>query len=322
MKKVLVTGITGQDGIFLTNILLQKHKEIEIIGVSRNAKNNKSFFKNLNKVNNQIHNLESISLVDLNLLDLNDTSNFIQQINPDYVVNLSGPSSVYKSFNDPLIPKSISTIFNNLTTALIENNQFPNFYQASSSEIFKESEKKLNEQSEFDPKSPYAVAKFKNHNKVFELREKYDWNIISGIMFNHESEFRKNDYLIMQIIQSAIKIKNNKQDILTLGSTSYIRDWSYSEDIANAIYQIVINGVSGSYVIGSGVGHKIADILDIVFNFLDLDWKKFVNIDESLLRTGDPVKIISDPHRIINDLSWKSEVSFEEMVMKCLTSKL
>ena len=80
MKKVLVTGITGQDGIFLTNILLQKHKEIEIIGVSRNAKNNKSFFKNLNKVNNQIHNLESISLVDLNLLDLNDTSNFIQQI--------------------------------------------------------------------------------------------------------------------------------------------------------------------------------------------------------------------------------------------------
>ena len=322
MKKVLVTGITGQDGIFLTNILLQKHKEIEIIGVSRNAKNNKSFFKNLNKVNNQIHNLESISLVDLNLLDLNDTSNFIQQINPDYVVNLSGPSSVYKSFNDPLIPISICTIFNNLTTAFIENNQFPNFYQASSSEIFKESEKKLNEQSEFDPKSPYAIAKFKNHNKVFELREKYDWNIISGIMFNHESEFRKNDYLIMKIIQSAIKIKNNKQDILTLGSTSYIRDWSYSEDIANAIYQIVINGVSGSYVIGSGVGHKIADILDIVFNFLDLDWKKFVNIDESLLRTGDPVKIISDPHRIINDLSWKSEVSFEEMVMKCLTSKL
>ncbi len=322
MKKVLVTGITGQDGIFLTNILLQKHKEIEIIGISRNAKNNKSFFKNLNQVNNQIHNLESISLVDLNLLDLNDTSDFIRQVNPDYVVNLSGPSSVYKSFKDSSIPTSICTIFNNLTTALIEHNQFPNFYQASSSEIFKESENKLNEQSEFDPKSPYAIAKFKNHNKVFELREKYDWNIVSGIMFNHESEFRKNDYLIMKIIQSAIKIKNNKQDILTLGSTSYIRDWSYSEDIAKAIYQIVTNGVSGSYVIGSGVGHKIADILDIVFNFLDLDWKKFVNIDESLLRTGDPIKIISDPHRIINDLSWKSEVSFEEMVMKCLTSKL
>lgn len=322
MKKVLVTGITGQDGIFLTNVLLQKHKEIEIIGISRNAKNNKSFFKNLNQVNNQIHNLESISLVDLNLLDLNDTFEFIRQINPDYVVNLSGPSSVYKSFKDSSIPTSICTIFNNLTTALIENNQFPNFYQASSSEIFKESENKLNEQSEFDPKSPYAIAKFKNHNKVFELREKYDWNIVSGIMFNHESEFRKNDYLIMKIIQSAIKIKNNKQEILTLGSTSYIRDWSYSEDIAKAIYQIVTNGVSGSYVIGSGVGHKIADILDIVFNFLDLDWKKFVNIDESLLRTGDPIKIISDPHRIINDLSWKPEVSFEEMVMKCLTSKL
>ena len=283
MKKVLVTGITGQDGIFLTNILLQNHKEIEIIGVSRSAKNNKSFFKNLNKVNNQTHNLESISLVDLNLLDLNDTSNFIQQINPDYVVNLSGPSSVYKSYNDSSIPKSICTIFNNLTTALIENNQFPNFYQASSSEIFKESENRLNEKSEFYPKSPYAIAKFKNHNKVFELREQYNWNIVSGIMFNHESEFRKNDYLIMKIIQSAIKIKNNKQDILTLGSTSYIRDWSYSEDIANAIYQIVTNGKSGSYVIGSGVGHKIADILDIVFNFLDLDWQRFVNIDESFL---------------------------------------
>tara|TARA_B100001250_G_scaffold389677_1_gene388995 strand:+ start:1701 stop:2669 length:969 start_codon:yes stop_codon:yes gene_type:complete len=322
MKKVLVTGITGQDGIFLTNKLLERHKNIQIIGITRNLKNKNSFYNNLNRVNNHINNLESVSLIDLDLLNLQDTSNFISKFNPEYVFNLSGPSSVYQSFNNTLIPESICKIFDNLTTALIKNNTFPNFYQASSSEIFEESKNKINEQSEFGPKSPYAIAKLKNHNKVFQLRDEFDWNIYSGIMFNHESEFRSDDYLIMKIIKSAIKIKNNNKNTLILGSTSYIRDWSYSKDIANAIYQITLDGKMGSYVIGSGVGHQISDILNIVFNYLDLDWKEFVQVDKSLLRSGDPVKIISDPTRINKELSWETKVTFKEMVMKCLHSKI
>lgn len=322
MKKVLVTGITGQDGIFLTKKLLQNHKNIQIIGTTRNPKNKISFFNNLNRNNSSMTNTESVSLVDLDLLNLQDTSNFISKFNPDYVVNLSGPSSVYKSFNNSLIPESICKIFDNLTTALINNNLFPNFYQASSSEIFEGSKGKINENSEFGPKSPYAIAKLKNHNKVFELRDEFDWNIYSGIMFNHESEFRRDDYLIMKIIQSAINIKNNKKNKLVLGSTSYIRDWSYSEDIANAIYQIILDGKMGSYVIGSGVGHQISDMLNIVFNYLDLNWEEFVQVDKSLLRSGDPESIISDPTRINRELSWETKVTFEEMVMKCLLSKI
>ncbi len=322
MKKVLVTGITGQDGIFLTNKLLQNHKNIQIIGITRNPKNKNSFFNNLNRINSGVTNTESVSLIDLNLLNLQDTTNFISKFSPDYVVNLSGPSSVYKSFNNSLIPESICKIFDNLTTALINNNIFPNFYQASSSEIFENSKGKINEKSEFGPKSPYAIAKLKNHNKVFELRDEFDWNIYSGIMFNHESEFRRNDYLIMKIIQSAINIKNNKNNTLVLGSTSYIRDWSYSEDITNAIYQIILDGKMGSYVIGSGVGHQISDMLNIVFNYLDLNWEEFVQVDKSLLRSGDPESIISDPTRINKELSWETKVTFEEMVLKCLLSKI
>ena len=322
MKKVLVTGITGQDGIFLTNKLLQNHKNIQIIGITRNPKNKNSFFNNLNRNNSGVTNTESVSLIDLDLLNLQDTTNFISKFNPDYVVNLSGPSSVYKSFNNSLIPESICKIFDNLTTALINNNIFPNFYQASSSEIFENSKGKINEKSEFGPKSPYAMAKLKNHNKVFELRDEFDWNIYSGIMFNHESEFRRNDYLIMKIIQSAINIKNNKKNTLILGSTSYIRDWSYSEDITNAIYQIILDGKMGSYVIGSGIGHQISDMLNIVFNYLDLNWEEFVQVDKSLLRSGDPESIISDPTRINKELSWETKVTFEEMVLKCLLSKI
>ena len=165
---------------------------------------------------------------------------FIQFVNPDYVYNLTGPSSVYESIKTPDESiKKITTIFNNLTESLIKSKNFCNFFQSSSSEMFgNTNESILNENSNFKPNSPYATAKLINHESVINLNKTYDWPIVSGIMFNHESEFRTDNYLFPKIINSAIKIYFKKDDVLEIGSLDYKRDWSYAKDIVEIVIQL------------------------------------------------------------------------------------
>ena len=320
MKKILITGVTGQDGIFLVNKLTNLDQEFEIIGISRD-KNESLFYNKLKLISSKPP--DSLHLLDLNLLNSNDVNNFISSYKPDQVYNLSGPSSVYESIENDSIHNKIRTIFSNLTESLISNNNLCRFYQASSSEMFKDNNgKKLNETSITLPVSPYAKAKFYNHKKVTELNKKYGWNIYSGIMFNHESEFRDNNYLFMKIINSAIRISQGKEDKLILGSLEYIRDWSFAGDIAEAIYKINNHGNDESYIIGSGVGNSILSVVEIVFNFFKLNWQDFVIIDKNYLRPGDPKIIISDPSKIKNELNWENTLSFESLVNRCIESKL
>ena len=316
MKKILITGISGQDGLFLTNHLINKYEKLEIVGTSRQD-NNSIFYNNLLSLG--LENRGDVSIYQIDLNDYNIVNNLISDFKPHYVYNLSGPSSVYESFSNVDSKKLITNIFDNLTNALIKSNNFARFFQASSSEMFSPNcNEELNENSEFSPNSPYALAKLDNHNKVISLNKKYDWKIYSGITFNHESEFRKHDYLIMKIIIAAWKIKNNKGSNLTIGSLNYIRDWSHAQDVIVAINLLTENGVSPDYVIGSGKGKKIKDILDYVFQKYNLDWTKFVQIDESLLRDGDSKKIISDPRKIKNELNWETKITFEQMLDRCI----
>ena len=316
MKKILITGISGQDGLFLTNHLINKYEKLEIIGTSR-QNNNSIFYKNLLSLG--LENREDVSVYQIDLNDYNTVNNLISDFKPHYVYNLTGPSSVYESFNNAENKKIITNIFDNLTSALIKSNNFARFFQASSSEMFSPNcNEKLNENSEFLPNSPYALAKLDNHNKVISLNKKYDWNIYSGITFNHESEFRKKNYLIMKIITDAWKIKNNKGSNLTIGSLDYMRDWSHAQDIVVAINLLTEKGASPDYVIGSGKGKKIKDILDYVFQKYNLDWTDFVQIDKNLLRDGDSKKIISDPRKIKNELNWETKITFEQMLDRCI----
>ena len=156
---------------------------------------------------------------------------YLDYVNPRYIYNLTGPSSVYDSFKNPeKISQEITGIFDNLINSLIDAKNFPNFFQASSSEMFGNNGKGYqDEYGEFVPNSPYAVSKLKVHNKIQNLRKEYDWNFVSGIMFNHESELRGDEYLIMKIIKYAKNLSNNNEK-LTLGSLDY-GDWSF-EDIA------------------------------------------------------------------------------------------
>ncbi len=320
MKKHLITGITGQDGIFLTSEILKHEKDSKIIGVSRN-KNTDAFYKNLSKLN--INNIENIEIININLNNSDAVIGSLGSIKPDFVYNLSGPSSPYESIKNPEKYVQIEYIFNNLIDGLIENKNLCTFFQASSSEMFLGNEnEKLDEISTFGPKTPYAKAKLMNHKKVLELKEKYGWNIYSGIMFNHESEYRKENYLFMKIIDSAIKIREDSNTKLIIGSLSYKRDWSFAGDITSAIYKIVNFGKDNSYVVGSGEENSIKDIVSIVFDYFKIDIDSHIVIDESLLRKDDSSYIVSNPSKIYSELNWKTKLSFEDLVLRCIKSRI
>ena len=319
--KIIITGISGQDGIFLTNIIKKKHSNFSIIGTSRTL--NKSSF--LSKGNfDEFSKLQDINILNIDLTDKHTVGNLIADVKPDIIFNLSGPSSVYDSLKNPKLENKITTIFNNLTNSLTENNNFCRFYQASTSEMFGLNNKLqvYDEKSKFLPNSPYASGKYSNHQKVKELRENYTWNIYSGIMFNHESEFRKKDYLFMKIIDTAQRIKNNEANLLTIGSLDYCRDWSYAEDIAEGILRLSTEGSDYDYVLGSGVGTKIEQIVKTVFDLFDLDYKNYVEIDNSILRLGDPEVIVSNPTKIQKELGWQTRHTLENFVEKIVKKVL
>ncbi len=318
--KILITGISGQDGVFLTKHLLSKHQDVEIIGVSRYI--NTSNFLNYAKIKN-LNKHQKLEVKNLNLIKFSEVSDLIKNFMPDYVFNLSGPSSVYESIKNPFISEEINMIFKNLTLSLIEHRNFCHFFQASSSEMYgkNNSTTSLDEDAPFLPNSPYAVAKLENHELVKSYSKEYNWNIYSGIMFNHESEYRKNNYLIMKIINTAFEIKLGNSNSLTLGSLDVIRDWSYAGDIVKGIYLLTTKGGFNNYVLGSGTGTSIREVVKTAFDMLSLDYKEFIKIDKKLLRQNDPKVIISNPRRIQKELGWKATKNIEFIVEKIIKSK-
>ena len=320
MTKVLITGISGQDGLFLTSKLIKTYNDVEIIGISRNSK--KNFLKNLSLLNNNFDEAK-IKILNIDLLSFNDVLQLVKNFKPTSVYNLSGPSSVRKSLEENKEYKNtIIKIFDNLINSLLETHNKCNFFQASSSEFFsKNNTRKLTEKSLIEPRNPYSEAKAINHFRCITLSEKYNWNIVSGILFNHESEFRKDNFLIMKIINSAFDIKNNQKNKLVLGSLNYVRDWTYAEDTVNAIFNITENWKNNSYVIGSGNGTSIEFIVNYVFSSLELDTKNKIVIDEKYIRKSDPISIISNPYQLKNDYDWIVTYKIEQLLDKIIDYK-
>ena len=318
MKNVLITGITGQDGLFLTKKYLDRKEDKTVFGISR-SKNLESFYQNLKSL--EVKSLDNLNMVNIDLNNKTHVFDLLKKVKPQAVYNFSGPSSVYKSLVDKKESSStIKNIFDNLSDSLIEQNNFCNFFQASSSEMYENiSNNAIDENTKMVPNSPYAVGKYENHKKVLKLSEEYNWNIVSGIMFNHESEFRDDSYLIKKIITSAKEIKNKKNSKLQLGSVDYVRDWSFAGDIVNGAYTLVENNAKGSYVIGSGIGSKILDIVKIVFNYYNLNWENYLEINEELLRKGDAEVKVSNPSKIESHFGWKTSMDFNELILRCIS---
>jgi GDPmannose 4,6-dehydratase len=231
---------------------------------------------------------------------------------------------VYNSFQNPEDYKNIIiNQFNNLVNGCKASNTFPTFFQASSSEMFSNSAQiPFSEHSKMEPRSPYSEAKSALHSKVYELRNNNDWNIKSGVMFNHESEYRLENFLVMKIINTVIDIYSQKTSELIVGSLEYKRDWSYAYDIVKAINLIIDETNPVDYVIGSGTGNTILDMIKYVFEYFNLDYQEYIKVDNTLLREGDPIEIVSDPSLIYNNLGWKTEVTFQNMLVKIIEFKL
>jgi GDPmannose 4,6-dehydratase len=246
--------------------------------------------------------------------------NFLTDVRPAQIYNMSGPSSVYKSYKKPTKARyEIETIFDNLTKSLVKLKFFPKLFQASSSEMFGPlSHSSLTEEDPLEPISPYAKAKLANHKKVDSLRQKYDWEIYSGILFNHESQFRNDNYLLKKIINSAKQISEKKEKKITLGSLDYQRDWTFAEDTVEAILKITNSNTKQDFVIGSGEIHSINEMANVVFEYFNLELEKYVHIDSNLLRTNDPIVVGSSPNKLIALTEWKKVTSFENMIYKTI----
>jgi len=319
MKKIIITGITGQDGIFLTKLLLEKSENYSIFGVGRNTKE-KVFFDRLQTVSKNPQDHSNLKLV--NTDNFKEVEKLILDIAPDQIYHLSGPSSVYQSIKYPKTRFTITENFDYILKSVSKINNNCRIFHASSSEMFAPSNLPLNESSPMKGNSPYALGKLENHKKIKKISKESNLNFYSGIMFNHESEYRSNDYLIMKIILEAIKIRNGDSNSLTLGSLDYVRDWSYAEDIAEALYLVTNYGESSDYVLGSGVGTSIRYIVSFIFNYLDLDWENYLNIDKSILRKNDAEIIVSDPKKIKLELNWSNKVDIDRLLVKCIESRM
>jgi len=321
MENILITGITGQDGIFLTHKLIKQNKNFSIIGISR-QKDLVPFYNKLKLLGTD--DFSKVKILHTDLTNKQAVDLLIKEVSPTRVFNLSGPSSVYDSLNYPEhTNKLITGIFDNLTESLITHENFCNFFQASSSEMLSGGlDGVIDENSEEKPNSPYAISKLNNHKKVLKLSDEFSWNIISGIMFNHESEFRDSNYLTSKIISGVKNINNNKLEFLDIGSIDYMRDWSFAGDVMDAIVKLSYGNAQGSYIIGSGVGHTIQEILEIVFGYYDLNWKKYVSIDKNLLREGDPKVKIANPKKIFSEFGWKAETSFSDLIIRCIEKSI
>tara|TARA_Y100000389_G_scaffold205107_1_gene263270 strand:- start:12646 stop:13620 length:975 start_codon:yes stop_codon:yes gene_type:complete len=317
-QKVLITGITGQDGVFLSSLLL-KSNDYQIVGTSR-KNDDTNIKKKLIYLGNTDSELDNLKITKCNLEVSEEIEALVEVYKPDYVYNLIGPGSVSESVKFPFqSSNSIVLSYNNLVSSFIQNKIFPKFFQTSSSEMFDDKgHEAISEISNFNPKTPYAISKMYCHNLSNFYKEKFEWDVSIGILFNHESEFRPENYLLTKVIDTARKINKGIEKELVIGSVDLIRDWGFAGDVVNAMVKINESAFSDNYVIGTGNGHSIKNMVEIVFDYFKLDLNNHIRIDSSLMRKDEPISIVADPSKINQKLGWKSKTSFEDTIIRCL----
>jgi GDPmannose 4,6-dehydratase len=307
MKKALITGITGQDGSYLSRFLLEKG--YMVYGLKR-----RSSLINTDRVDD-IYEHPNFKL---SYYDLNDTSaiwDLMIKIKPDEIYNLAAQSHVRVSFDIPEhtvdgIAMGTLRILNAMKTVCPESK----FYQASSSEMFGDNPNHpFNEDSKLMPASPYACAKVFAHNLVNNYRNSYDLHASSGILFNHESPLRGETFVTRKITLAASKIKLGLQDKLFLGNLDAKRDWGYAGDYVEAMWLMLQQDNPGDYVISTGETHTVREFLECVFEHAELDPAKYVEIDERLFRPQEVPYLLGDSTKAKEVLNWQPKVKFKEL---------
>ena len=312
-KRALITGITGQDGSFLTELLLEKG--YEVYGIVRRSS---SF--NTDRIDHLYQDPhEPGARLRMFYGDLNDSSSLnhvLRQTQPDEIYNLGAQSHVRVSFDVPEYTAEVTGLGTvRLLEAIREVGIKPKFYQASSSELYgKVVETPQKETTPFYPRSPYACAKAYAYWITVNYRESYEMFACNGILFNHESERRGETFVSRKITRAATRIKLGLQQKLYMGNLDARRDWGYAKDYVEAMWLMMQAEEADDYVIATGETHSVREFLDESFGYLDLDWKEHVEIDPRYFRPAEVDLLLGDPAKARTQLGWEPKVSFKELV--------
>jgi GDPmannose 4,6-dehydratase len=312
VKKALITGITGQDGSYLAELLLAKG--YEVYGVIRRSSSLNT--ERLDHVYQDPHSADyRLRLVYGDLEDGSSLSNLVKRVRPDEIYNLGAQSHVRVSFDVPeYTVNSVALGTLRLLEAIRELGTSCRFYQASSSEMFGASPPPQDEETPLRPRSPYACAKLFAHQLCQNYREAYQLHICCGILFNHESPRRGVPFVTRKITRAAARIKHGLDSKLFLGNLEARRDWGFAGDYVEAMWLMLQQAEPDDYVIATGESHSVRDVLDLAFGTLDLDWKPYVQVDPRYFRPTEVDHLRGDASKARRKLGWKPRVSFAELI--------
>jgi GDPmannose 4,6-dehydratase len=324
MKRALITGITGQDGSYLTELLLSKGYEVH--GIVR-----RSSVLNTERIDHlYVDPHEPAARVRLHYGDLLDGSSLrkvIEEVRPDEIYNLGAQSHVAVSFKQPEYSVDVDGLG---TLRLLEavrdyqrsSGASPRFYQAGTSEMFGSIPPPQNEKSGFHPRSPYACAKLFAYHQVINYRESYDMFAANGILFNHESERRGETFVTRKVTHAAARIKMGSQRHVYLGNLDAKRDWGHAEDFVEAMWRILQHDEPDDFVVATGHSHSVGELVIKVFGMLDLNWEDHVLIDPKYYRPAEVEHLHGDASKARRLLGWEPRVNFDQLITRMVNHDL
>ena len=305
-KRALITGITGQDGSYLAELLLAQ--DYEVYGLIRRTST-----LNFERIR---HIQDQITLVSGDMHDQTSLTRALSSIQPREVYNLAAQSFVPTSWDQPVFTGDITALgVTRMLEAILTVNPEIRFYQASSSEMFgKVQEVPQKETTPFYPRSPYGVAKVYGHWITVNYRESYGLHATSGILFNHESPRRGLEFVTRKVTNHVAKIKLGLTHELRMGNYESQRDWGFAGDYVRAMWLMLQQDTPDDYVIATGTTHSVERLLEVAFSCMDLDWKNYTVQDEKFMRPAEVDLLVGDPSKAGNVLGWEPQVTFEELV--------
>ncbi|MGA1192996.1 MAG: GDP-mannose 4,6-dehydratase [Kiritimatiellia bacterium] len=305
-KKALITGITGQDGSYLAEFLLDKGYEVH--GMMRRSSTETA---------ERIEGIkDKLNIYNADLLDEMSLIHMLEEIQPDEIYNLAAQSFVHTSWTQPVLTGEFTALG---VTRLLDAMRYvcpkARFYQASSSEMYgKVHAVPQSEETPFHPRSPYAVAKVYGHYITLNYRESYGLFAVSGILFNHESPRRGKEFVTRKITDAVARIKLGLANELRMGNLEAKRDWGFAGDYVKAMWLMLQQDEPDDYVIATGETHSVREFLELAFSRVDLDYKEYVVVDPKFLRPAEVDLLLGDPTKAKSKLGWTTDVSFPELV--------
>ena len=313
-KTAVITGVTGQDGSYLAELLLAKG--YEVIGVVRRTSHDS--YERIG------HLLDRLHVVAADLLDQHSLTTVIRDAQPDEVYNLAAQSFVPTSWTQPVLTGEFTALgVTRLLEAIRLAHPEARFYQASSSEMFgKATETPQRETTSFYPRSPYGVAKVYGHWITVNYRESYGLHAVSGILFNHESPRRGLEFVTRKVTNTVARIKRGQAKELRLGNLEARRDWGFAGDYVDAMWRMLQRDEPRDYVIGSGETHSVRELCEVAFGHVGLDWQRYVKVDPQFVRPAEVDVLLADAGQARRDLGWAPKVTFEKLVTMMVDADL